>query len=85
MEVSEMGTTTREVYVPLDELSEGDTVCVNVVLGDDRICSVVLYRGYSDTLHYEIIESANPDIVLMGDYDEYFDATNGDDEEWEEL
>lgn len=81
-----MGNIIRDVYVPLDEVSEGSTVCVNVVLGDDRICSVVLYRGYSDTLHYEIIESANPDIVLLGDYDEYFDATNGDDEnEWEEL
>lgn len=80
-----MGNIIRDVYVSLDEVSEGDTVCVNVVLGDDRICSVVLYRGYSDTLCYEIIESANPDIVMMGEYDEYFDATDGDDEEWEEL
>jgi hypothetical protein len=72
MEVSEMGTRTREIVVPLDELEEGSEVCVNVVLGDDRICSVVLYRGYSDTLHYQIVESANPDFCLIGDYEEYF-------------
>lgn len=82
-----MENIIRDVYVPLDEVSEGSTVCVNVVLGDDRICSVVLYRGFSDTLRYEIIESANPDIVMMGEYDEYFDVTEGcdDENEWEEL
>jgi hypothetical protein len=72
MEVSEMGSSTHEIVVPLEQLEEGSEVCVNVVLGDDRICSVVLYRGYSDTLHYEIIESANPDYSLLGDYGDYF-------------
>lgn len=81
------GCITKEVSIPLSKMTEDTMVCVNIRVGDDPIASVILYRGYSDTLSYEIIESANPDIRNVGDYPEYFDldTIDGIDDDGGEL